>query len=99
MGGGPPKPASPSPGGFASSGVRAQVTGLKGRLHDELLVGPSAVRPPTRWPMRTIHSTRGGIALDIIVALGLVLLVGFALDRVGVSLPELLSGFRHFVRG
>jgi hypothetical protein len=49
--------------------------------------------------MRTIHSTRGGIALDIIVALGLVLLVGFALDRVGVSLPELLSGFRHFVRG
>jgi hypothetical protein len=49
--------------------------------------------------MRSIRSVRGGVALDVVLAIGLVLLAGFALNRIGVTLPEVLTGFRHFVHG
>jgi|HubBroStandDraft_5_1064220.scaffolds.fasta_scaffold2275293_1 hypothetical protein len=49
--------------------------------------------------MRSMRSVRGGVVLDVVVAAGLILLTGFALERIGVTLPQLLAGFRHFVRG
>jgi len=49
--------------------------------------------------MRSMRSVRGGVVLDVVVAIGLILLTGFALERLGVSLPQLLSGFRHFLHG
>jgi len=49
--------------------------------------------------MRSMRSVRGGVVLDVVVAVGLILLTGFALERLGVSLPQLLSGFRHFLHG
>jgi hypothetical protein len=49
--------------------------------------------------MRSIRSVRGGVVLDVVVALGLIVLSGFALDRLGITLPQILSGFRHFLHG
>jgi hypothetical protein len=46
-----------------------------------------------------MRSVRGGVALDVVVAIGLILLSGFALDRLGFSFPQILSGFRHFLHG
>lgn len=49
--------------------------------------------------MRRIRSTRGGVLLDAVVALGLFVLTAFALNRIGVTLPVLLAGVRHFLHG
>jgi hypothetical protein len=49
--------------------------------------------------MRRIHSNRGGVLLDAVVALGLFVLAAFALNRVGITLPVLLTGVHHFLHG
>jgi hypothetical protein len=45
---------------------------------------------------RSLHSPRGGALLDGIVGLSLVLLGAFALDRMGLTFGEILSGARQF---
>jgi hypothetical protein len=49
--------------------------------------------------MRSIRSLRGGVLLDAVLALGLGMIAAFALDRLGVTLPILLTGVRHFLHG
>jgi len=49
--------------------------------------------------MRRIRSIRGGVLLDAVVALGLFVITAFALVRIGVTLPDLLTGVRHFLHG
>ncbi|MGA8274750.1 MAG: hypothetical protein WB789_05745 [Thermoplasmata archaeon] len=49
--------------------------------------------------MRRIRSTRGGVLLDAVVALGLFVITAFALNRLGVTFPILLSGVHHFLHG
>lgn len=44
-----------------------------------------------------IRSVRGGVLLDGAVVLVFLALTAFALDRVGVTLPVLLQGIRHFL--
>ena len=45
---------------------------------------------------RNLRSPRGGALLDGIVALSLVLLGAFALDRLGLTFGEILAGARQF---
>jgi hypothetical protein len=40
--------------------------------------------------------TRGGVVLDLVLAVALILVGAYALDRVGLSFGELLLGARHF---
>jgi len=49
--------------------------------------------------MRRIRSTRAGILLDAILGLGVILLGAFALDRLGITLPQLLTHLHHFIAG
>ncbi len=49
--------------------------------------------------MRSIRSSRGGVLLDAVVALGLLMIAAFTLNRLGVTLPILLTGVRHFLHG
>jgi len=46
--------------------------------------------------MRLHRSQRGGVLLDAVVALGLLLLAGFALSHLGFTFSEVVSGARHF---
>ncbi len=39
---------------------------------------------------------RGGVLLDLVLAVGLILLVAFALFTLGITFGEILSGARHF---
>ncbi|MCI4365990.1 MAG: hypothetical protein L3K10_08070 [Thermoplasmata archaeon] len=50
-------------------------------------------------PVRHIRSERGGVLLDGVLALGLFLLFAYALDRVGITLPQLLAGAHRFIGG
>jgi hypothetical protein len=43
-----------------------------------------------------MRSTRGGVLLDLVIAVGLVLLAAFAFSRLGISFHELIEGARHF---
>ncbi len=43
-----------------------------------------------------LRSVRGGVLLDAVLVLGLVLLAAFALDRLGLSFGEILHGARQF---
>jgi hypothetical protein len=45
---------------------------------------------------RGARRERGGVALDVVVGAGLILLTAFALDRVGISFGEILSGAGRF---
>ncbi len=42
------------------------------------------------------RSSRGGVLLDAVLALGLILLAAFALERVGISFGEILHSAFHF---
>lgn len=46
--------------------------------------------------IRRLRSPRAGVALDLVVAAGLVLLAAFALSRLGIGFHELLDGARRF---
>jgi hypothetical protein len=43
-----------------------------------------------------MHSRRGGVLLDGVISMGLILLMAYALDRIGISFAELLQGAAHF---
>jgi hypothetical protein len=43
-----------------------------------------------------IHSRRGGVLLDAVIAMGLILFMAYALDRIGISFAEILQGAAHF---
>jgi hypothetical protein len=49
--------------------------------------------------MSRMRSIRGGVLLDGVVALGLFVLAAYALYRVGITLPMLIGGVRHFIQG
>jgi hypothetical protein len=49
--------------------------------------------------MRRIRSQRGGVLLDAVLALGLLLVSAYALNRIGISFPELLAGAHRFFAG
>ena len=46
--------------------------------------------------MSRMRSRRGGVLLDLVIAIGLILLVAFALSHVGIDLHQLLEGARRF---
>lgn len=46
--------------------------------------------------MRLHRSPRGGVLLDAVVALGLLLLAAFALAHFGITFSEVVRGARHF---
>jgi hypothetical protein len=43
-----------------------------------------------------IQSRRGGVLLDAVIAMGMILLMAYALDRLGISFAEILQGAAHF---
>ncbi|MFZ1024496.1 MAG: hypothetical protein WAN87_10230 [Thermoplasmata archaeon] len=43
-----------------------------------------------------IHSRRGGVLLDAVIAMGMILLMAYALDRLGISFADILQGAAHF---
>lgn len=43
-----------------------------------------------------VRSIRGGIVLDLVVAVGLVLLATFVLTAVGITWSDLVNGFVRF---
>jgi hypothetical protein len=44
-----------------------------------------------------IRSGRGGVILDVVVALGLLVLAAFALSHIGITLPDLIHGVQRFL--
>lgn len=42
------------------------------------------------------RSSRGGVLIDAVLALGLLLLAAFALERIGISFEEILRGALRF---
>lgn len=42
------------------------------------------------------RNRRGGVLLDLVLAVGLVLLAAFALYALGITFGEILSGAGHF---
>ena len=46
--------------------------------------------------VRLQRSRRGGVLLDAVVAIGLLLLAGFALSHFGLTFSQVASGARHF---
>ena len=46
--------------------------------------------------MRRIRSRRGGVVLDLVIAVGLILVAAFVLSRAGIDLHELIEGARRF---
>jgi hypothetical protein len=45
---------------------------------------------------RSRFNRRGGVLLDAVIALGLVILGAYALDMLGLSFREILHGALHF---
>jgi hypothetical protein len=43
-----------------------------------------------------VRSTRGGVVLDLVIAVGLILLATFVLTAVGVTWSDLVNGFVRF---
>jgi hypothetical protein len=48
------------------------------------------------WMRKTKMNQRGGVLLDFVLVVGLVLLGAFALDLVGVTFVQILHGAAHF---
>lgn len=46
---------------------------------------------------RRLSSRRGGLLLDAVLSVGVVLVGAYLLAAAGITLPILLEGFRHFV--
>lgn len=46
--------------------------------------------------MRIHRSRRGGVLLDAVVVIGLLLLAGFALSHFGFTFSEVVNGARNF---
>jgi len=42
------------------------------------------------------RNRRGGVLLDIVVAVGLIVLAAFVLSRLGIGFHEILGGARRF---
>jgi hypothetical protein len=48
------------------------------------------------WRSKRMLNRRGGVLLDFVLVVALVLLGAFALDMLGISFHEILSGALHF---
>jgi len=48
------------------------------------------------WRRSLRRSSRGGIVLDLVIAVGLILLATFVLTAVGVTWSDLVNGFVRF---
>jgi len=46
--------------------------------------------------MRLHRSRRGGVLLDAVMVVGLLLLAGFALSHLGITFSEVVRGARQF---
>jgi hypothetical protein len=57
-------------------------------------MGPPKVMGMTRRSLA--RSVRGGVVLDLVVALGLVLLAAFALESIGITWADLLRSAARF---
>ena len=48
------------------------------------------------WLRQRVRSQRGGVLLDLVLVVALVLLGALALDLLGITLSDLLNGAGHF---
>jgi hypothetical protein len=48
------------------------------------------------WLRRRTMGQRGGVLLDLVLVVALVLLGAFTLDLLGVTFSDILSGAEHF---
>jgi hypothetical protein len=48
------------------------------------------------WPRKRKLNPRGGVLLDLVLVVALVLLGAFALNYLGVTFSQILNGASHF---